>query len=56
MIYEQLGNYIRKSIEVSDEDLNTILSYFKPLKKVKMSYCWHRDKPASRLFLLEKAV
>lgn len=35
MIYEQLSHYIKKNIEVSDEDLNTILSYFKPLKQDK---------------------
>lgn len=35
MIYEQLGDYIKNRIEVSDENLNTILSYFKPLKQGK---------------------
>lgn len=35
MIYEQLGDYIKDRIEVSDESLNTILSYFKPLKQAK---------------------
>ena len=35
MIYEQLGHYIKKNIAVSDEDLNTILSCFKPLKHKK---------------------
>lgn len=35
MIYEQLRNYIKGRIEVSDESLNTILSYFKPLKQGK---------------------
>jgi len=35
MIYEQLGDYIKKRIEVSDDDLNTILSYFKLLKQSK---------------------
>ena len=35
MIYEQLGDYIKNRIEVSDESLNTILSYFNPLKQGK---------------------
>ncbi len=35
MIYEQLGHYIKKNIAVSDEDLNTIVSCFKPLKHNK---------------------
>jgi len=35
MIYEQLGNFIKKRIQISDADLNTILSYFKPLKQSK---------------------
>ncbi|UTN02637.1 Crp/Fnr family transcriptional regulator [Flavobacterium bizetiae] len=35
MIYEQLRDYIKGRIEVSDESLNTILSYFKPLKHAK---------------------
>lgn len=35
MIYEQLGTYIKNRIAVSDENLNTILSYFKPLKHDK---------------------
>lgn len=35
MIYEQLADYIKNRIEVSDENLNIILSYFKPLKQGK---------------------
>jgi CRP-like cAMP-binding protein len=35
MIYEQLGSYIKDRIAVSDEDLRTILSYFKPLQQGK---------------------
>lgn len=35
MIYEQLGHYIKNRIEVSEEHLSTILSYFKPLKQGK---------------------
>lgn len=31
MIYEQLGDYIKNRIEVSDENLKLILSYFKPV-------------------------
>ncbi|MFW0735969.1 Crp/Fnr family transcriptional regulator [Flavobacterium sp.] len=35
MPYEQLAAYIKKRIAVSDENLNTILSYFKPLQQSK---------------------
>ncbi|MFH6995463.1 Crp/Fnr family transcriptional regulator [Flavobacterium sp. FlaQc-48] len=35
VLYGQLADYIKNRIEVSDENLNTILSYFKPLKQGK---------------------
>lgn len=35
MIYEQIRDYIKNRIEVSDENLNTILSHFKPLQQGK---------------------
>ncbi|OOV20464.1 Crp/Fnr family transcriptional regulator [Flavobacterium sp. LM4] len=34
-MYDQLSNYIKKTIEVSDEDLSIIMSFFKPLRKNK---------------------
>ena len=54
MIYEQLGNYIRKSIEVSDEDLNTILSYFKPLKKSKNELLLAQGQTSQQTFFIGK--
>ena len=54
MIYEQLGNYIRKSIEVSDEDLNTILSYFKPLKKSKNELLLEQGQTSQQTFFIGK--
>ena len=35
MIYQQLAQYIKNRIEVSEEDLHRILSHFKPLKQGK---------------------
>lgn len=35
MIYEQLGAYIKKNIEISEHDLSIVLSYFKRTEKAK---------------------
>jgi CRP-like cAMP-binding protein len=35
MIYEQLGAYIKKNIEISEHDLSIVLSYFKKTEKAK---------------------
>lgn len=33
--YTELTNFIKKNIDIEEEDLKTILSYFKPIKKNK---------------------
>ena len=55
MIYEQLGNSIRKSINVSDEDLETILSYFKLVKKGK-NEIYLKDNNALSAYLIENGI
>lgn len=54
MIYEQLGNYIRKSITISDEDLKTIFSYFKPLKKNKNEILLEQGQTSQQTFFVGK--
>ncbi len=54
MIYEQLGNSIRKSINVSDEDLETILSYFKLIKKGKNEILLAQGQISQETFFVAK--
>lgn len=54
MIYEQLGNSIRKSINVSDEDLETILSYFKLIKKGKNEILLAQGQVSQETFFVAK--
>ncbi|PTT09252.1 Crp/Fnr family transcriptional regulator [Flavobacterium sp. HMWF030] len=54
MLYEQLGDYIKKRIDVSDEDLNTILSYFKPLKQVKNEHLLSAGQTSQNTYFVNK--
>ncbi|WKL50149.1 Crp/Fnr family transcriptional regulator [Flavobacterium pectinovorum] len=54
MIYEQLGHYIKKNIEITDEDLNTILSYFKPLKHKKNDFLLSQGQTSQQSFFVGK--
>ena len=54
MIYEQLIHYIKKNIEVSDEDLNTIISYFKPLKQNKTDLLLSQGQTSQYTYFLGK--
>ncbi|SFD58654.1 cAMP-binding domain of CRP or a regulatory subunit of cAMP-dependent protein kinases [Flavobacterium phragmitis] len=54
MIYEQLSNYIKKNIDVSEDDLNTILSYFKPLKKTKKELLLAQGQISQQTFFVGK--
>ncbi|MNQ15073.1 DNA-binding transcriptional dual regulator Crp [compost metagenome] len=54
MIYEQLGNSIRKSINVSDEDLEIILSYFKLIKKGKNDILLAQGQISQETFFVAK--
>jgi CRP-like cAMP-binding protein len=54
MIYEQLGHYIKKSIAVSDEDLEIILSYFKPLNKDKNDILLSQGEISQQTFFVGK--
>lgn len=54
MIYEQLGNYIKKSIDITDEDLNLILTYFKPLKQSKNDILLSQGQTSQQTFFVGK--
>lgn len=54
MIYEQLAAYIKKNVEVTNEDLNTILSYFKPLKYKKNDLLLSQGETSQQSFFVGK--
>lgn len=54
MIYKQLGTYIRKSIDVSDQDLETILSCFKHVKKLKNEILLAQGQISHETFFVAK--
>lgn len=54
MIQEQLANYIKKIIDVSEEELNIILSYFKPLKQKKNDFLLSQGQISQRTFFVGK--
>lgn len=54
MLYEQLGDYIKNRIEVSDEDLNTILSHFKSLKQGKNDLLLSAGQTSQHTYFVSK--
>lgn len=54
MIYDQLALYIKKSIDLNDQDLNTILSYFKPLKQNKHDLLLSQGETSQRTYFVGK--
>ncbi|SNR44117.1 Crp/Fnr family transcriptional regulator [Flavobacterium sp. ov086] len=54
MIYDQLTLYINKSITVTDHDLKTILSYFKPLKQNKNDLLLSQGEISQRTYFVGK--
>lgn len=54
MIQEQLRNYIKKNITITEEDLNVILSYFKPLKQKKNDILLSEGQVSQRTFFVGK--
>lgn len=53
-MYEQLKEYINKEINVGDEELNTILSFFKPLKLRKNELLVMHGQTSQRTFFVGK--
>jgi len=51
---EQIAKYIKEIIQVSEEDLNTILSYFKPLKLKKNELLLTHGQTSHRTFFVGK--
>lgn len=51
---EKLSNYIKKSIDVKDEDLKIILSCFKPLKKNKNDLLLSQGQTSQRTYFVGK--
>ncbi|MTD72053.1 cyclic nucleotide-binding domain-containing protein [Flavobacterium sp. LC2016-13] len=53
-MYEQLAAYIKKNVDVTNEDLNTILSYFKPLKYKKNDFLLSQGETSQQSFFVGK--
>lgn len=51
---KQLSNYIKKSIDVEDKDLEIILSYFKPLKQNKNDLLLSQGQISQRTYFVGK--
>lgn len=51
---EQLANYINKTIKVNEEELNTILSYFNPLRLQKNELLLTHGQISQRTFFVSK--
>jgi len=54
MIYEQLGLYIKKNVEINETDLNTVLSYFKPVKYNKNELLLAQGQTSQHSFFVGK--
>ncbi|WP_169630226.1 Crp/Fnr family transcriptional regulator [Flavobacterium humi] len=54
MIQQQLSNYIKKKITISEEELSVILSYFKPLKQKKNDFLLEQGQVSQRTFFVGK--
>lgn len=52
MIREQLGRYIKRSIDLADEELEIILSHFKPLKAKKNEFLLSQGQTSQRTFFV----
>lgn len=53
-MHEQLALYIRQRIVVTDDELQTILSYFIPLKSVKNEFLVSQGQASQRMFFVGK--
>ena len=53
-MYEQLSAYIRERVTVSEEELQLILSHYKPLKLKKNEVLLSEGDPARRMFFVTK--
>ncbi|PSL32191.1 Crp/Fnr family transcriptional regulator [Chitinophaga ginsengisoli] len=53
-MYEQLANYIKEKIKVSEEELTTILSYYKPLKPKKNELLLAQGQTSQRSYFVGK--
>ncbi|MCF6404686.1 Crp/Fnr family transcriptional regulator [Chitinophaga filiformis] len=53
-MHEQLASYINAQIEVSEEELTTILSYFKPLKAKKNELLLTQGQTSQRSYFVGK--
>ncbi|WP_254562047.1 Crp/Fnr family transcriptional regulator [Dyadobacter diqingensis] len=53
-MHEQLALYIRQRIVVNDDELQTILSYFIPLKSVKNEFLVSQGQASQRMFFVGK--
>jgi CRP-like cAMP-binding protein len=53
-IYEHAGRYITDRIEVTEEELKTILSYFKPMKAKKNQILISQGQTTQRTFFIGK--
>lgn len=53
-MYEQLTHYIINQIHVSDDELQTILSFFKPLKLKKNEFVVAHGQTSQRTFFVGK--
>ncbi|MGH2666450.1 Crp/Fnr family transcriptional regulator [Flavobacterium sp.] len=54
MIKQQLSDYIKKIIEVTEEDLTIILSYFKPINQKKNDFLLSQGQVSQRTFFVGK--
>jgi CRP-like cAMP-binding protein len=54
MIQKQLSDYIKRTINVTDEELAIILSYFKPLKQNKNDYLLSEGQTSQRTYFVGK--
>jgi CRP-like cAMP-binding protein len=52
MIREQLGRYIKKSIDLTDEELEIVLGYFKPLSAKKNEFLLSQGQTSQRTFFV----
>jgi len=53
-MHEQLANYIKEQIKVSEEELTTILSYFRPLKAKKNELLLTQGQTSQRSYFVGK--
>ncbi|WP_149697164.1 Crp/Fnr family transcriptional regulator [Chitinophaga sp. CF418] len=53
-MHEQLANYIKEQIKVSEEELTTILSYFTPLKAKKNELLLTQGQTSQRSYFVGK--